>query len=90
MNWFFVRRIKVIEKLFLFSFVVQDDKEVLAPNSDVTATTTNSGTTTATHGIEVATEFRPVEHPVEPLDNDLPIQCPLPEPSILNVTLVSY
>ncbi|KFK44953.1 hypothetical protein AALP_AA1G325000 [Arabis alpina] len=62
-----------------------DDKEVLAPNSDVTATTTNTGTTTtATHGIEIATEFKPVEHPVEPLDNDLPIQCPLPEPSILN------
>lgn len=56
----------------------QDDKEVLAPNPDVTATT-------ATHGIEVATEFKPVEHPVEPLDNDQPIQCPLPEPSILNV-----
>ncbi|CAF2099065.1 hypothetical protein BRARA_E01748 [Brassica rapa] len=54
-----------------------DDKEVLAPNPDVTATT-------ASHGIEVATEFKPVEHPVEPLDNDQPIQCPLPEPSILN------
>lgn len=63
----------------------QDDKEVLAPNSDVTAATTTTATT-ATHGIEVATEFKPVEHPVEPLDNDQPIQCPLPEPSILNVT----
>lgn len=59
----------------------QDDKEVLAPNPDVTATT-------ASHGIEVATEFKPVEHPVEPLDNDQPIQCPLPEPSILNVRLL--
>ncbi|KAJ0259754.1 hypothetical protein HA466_0060590 [Hirschfeldia incana] len=38
----------------------------------------------STHGIEVATEFKPVEHPIEPLDNDQPIQCPLPEPSILN------
>ncbi|CAF2044298.1 hypothetical protein BRARA_I02659 [Brassica rapa] len=57
-----------------------DDKEVLAPSSDVTASTT----TAATHGIEVTTEFKPVEHPVEPLDNDQPIQCPLPEPSILN------
>ncbi|ESQ33628.1 hypothetical protein EUTSA_v10008962mg [Eutrema salsugineum] len=60
-----------------------DDKEVLAPNSDVTTATTTTATT-ATHGIEVATEFKPVEHPVEPLDNDQPIQCPLPEPSILN------
>ncbi|CAH2034823.1 unnamed protein product [Thlaspi arvense] len=61
----------------------QDDKEVLAPNSDATATNPTTATT-ATHGIEVATEFKPVEHPVEPLDNDQPIQCPLPEPSILN------
>ncbi|KAK6947352.1 hypothetical protein RJ641_000825 [Dillenia turbinata] len=38
----------------------------------------------AAHGIEVAVEFKPVEHPSEPLDNDRPIQCPLPEPSILN------
>ncbi|XP_023005793.1 uncharacterized protein LOC111498687 isoform X1 [Cucurbita maxima] len=38
----------------------------------------------ASHGIEVAVEFKPVEHPIEPLDNDRPIQCPLPEPSILN------
>ena len=67
------------------SYFDQDDKEVLAPNSDVIAATTTTATT-ATHGIEVATEFKPVEHPDEPLDNDLPIQCPLPEPSILNVT----
>ncbi|KAG2304205.1 hypothetical protein Bca52824_032856 [Brassica carinata] len=46
-----------------------DDKEVLAPNSDVTASTTIRDT----HGIEVATEFKPVGHP-----------CPFPEPSILN------
>ncbi|KAL0740466.1 hypothetical protein Bca4012_081979 [Brassica carinata] len=38
----------------------------------------------STHGIDVATEFKPVEHPIEPLDNDQPIQCPFPEPSILN------
>lgn len=39
------------------------------------------------HGIEVAVEFKPVEHPAEPLTSDQPIQCPLPEPSILNVSL---
>ncbi|KAF2305445.1 hypothetical protein GH714_005354 [Hevea brasiliensis] len=38
----------------------------------------------APHGIEVAVEFKPVEHPTEPFDSDQPIQCPLPEPSILN------
>ncbi|GAB4834796.1 hypothetical protein Ancab_033064 [Ancistrocladus abbreviatus] len=36
------------------------------------------------HGLEVAVEFKPVEHPTEPLDNDKPVHCPLPEPSILN------
>lgn len=45
------------------------------------------GATVAAHGIEVAIEFKPLEHPPEPLDNDRPIQCPLPEPSILNVSL---
>lgn len=40
--------------------------------------------TATVHGIEVAVEFKPVECPTEPLDNDRPIQCPLPEPSILN------
>ncbi|CAN8313902.1 unnamed protein product [Cochlearia groenlandica] len=61
-----------------------DNKQVLAPSSDVTTTTTTTTPTTSSHGIEVAIEFKPVEHPVEPLDNDHPIQCPLPEPSILN------
>ncbi|EPS61285.1 hypothetical protein M569_13516, partial [Genlisea aurea] len=36
------------------------------------------------HGIEIAMEFKPVERPTEPPDNDQPIHCPLPEPSILN------
>ncbi|GLT91277.1 hypothetical protein SLE2022_091720 [Rubroshorea leprosula] len=59
-----------------------EEREVLPSNSEVTST---AGTAVASaHGIEVAAEFKPVEHPVEPLDNDRPIQCPLPEPSILN------
>ncbi|KAK1267060.1 hypothetical protein QJS04_geneDACA000531 [Acorus gramineus] len=36
------------------------------------------------HGTEVAAEFKPVEHPTEPVDCDEPVKCPLPEPSILN------
>ncbi|KAJ0051790.1 hypothetical protein Pint_03529 [Pistacia integerrima] len=60
----------------------QDEREVLPPTPDVASAATS--TTTATHGIEVAVEFKPVEHPIEPMDNDQPIQCPLPEPSILN------
>ncbi|XP_020577641.1 uncharacterized protein LOC110022855 [Phalaenopsis equestris] len=37
-----------------------------------------------THGFEVAVEFKPVEHPIEPLNHDQPVRCPMPEPSILN------
>lgn len=64
---------------------VQDEREVLPPNSEITGVATSAS---VSHGIEVAVEFKPVEHPVEPLDNDRPIQCPLPEPSILNVSSI--
>lgn len=64
---------------------MQDEREALPPNPGVTGVAT--GAITASHGIEVAVEFKPVEHPTEPRDNDRPIQCPLPEPSILNVSL---
>ena len=59
----------------------------MPPNPDVAGAATTA--TSTAHGIEVAVEFKPVEHPIEPLDNDPPIQCPLPEPSILNVRLYS-
>lgn len=59
-----------------------DDREVLPQNAE--ATTASASALPASHGIEVAGEFKPVEHPTEPLNNDTPIQCPLPEPSILN------
>jgi len=39
------------------------------------------------HGIESSVEFKPVEHPIEPIDYDQPVKCPLPEPSILNVSI---
>ncbi|XP_024030586.1 uncharacterized protein LOC21405601 [Morus notabilis] len=58
-----------------------DEREVLPPNSEITSA---NAAAASSHGIEVAVEFKPVEHPNEPLDNDRPIQCPLPEPSILN------
>lgn len=67
-----------------FAWLVQVEREVLPPTSD---TTSAANTAASSHGIEVAVEFKPVEHPNEPLDNDRPIQCPLPEPSILNVSL---
>lgn len=60
----------------------------MPPNVEAAAAVSSAATATS-HGIEVAVEFKPVEHPVEPLDNDRPIQCPLPEPSILNVRWIS-
>lgn len=36
--------------------------------------------------VEVVEEFKPVEHPSEPVGHDQPVKCPLPEPSILNVS----
>ncbi|KAG8495808.1 hypothetical protein CXB51_009471 [Gossypium anomalum] len=60
------------------------EREVVPPISDVATVAAATAAPTTAHGIEVAVEFKPVEHPIEPLDNDQPIQCPLPEPSILN------
>ncbi|GMJ06525.1 hypothetical protein like AT1G31940 [Hibiscus trionum] len=66
-----------------------DERDVMPSNPDAPAAA-DAATATASNtanGIEVAVEFKPVEHPIEPLDNDRPIQCPLPEPSILNVII---
>ncbi|KAK6137251.1 hypothetical protein DH2020_028998 [Rehmannia glutinosa] len=64
-----------------------DEREVLPSSSEVTTGATVAASASASassHGIEIAVEFKPVERPTEPLDNDQPVQCPLPEPSILN------
>ncbi|KAK4435513.1 hypothetical protein Salat_0714800 [Sesamum alatum] len=62
-----------------------DEREVLPPSTEATtAAGVAAVASAATHGIEISVEFKPVERPTEPLDNDQPIQCPLPEPSILN------
>ncbi|XP_038982299.1 uncharacterized protein LOC120110785 [Phoenix dactylifera] len=54
--------------------------ETMAPIAEVPGPTPP----TAAHGVQVAVELKPVEHPIEPLNNDQPVKCPLPEPSILN------
>ncbi|KAL8536423.1 hypothetical protein ACS0TY_011872 [Phlomoides rotata] len=61
---------------------VLDERVVLPPALDATAGATAASA--APHGIEIAIEFKPVERPSEPVDYDQPIQCPFPEPSILN------
>lgn len=67
---------------------LQDERSQLPPTIEGGDASAVAGTAFAVgHGIEVEIEFKPVEHPIEPLDYDQPIQCPLPEPSILNVSL---
>lgn len=62
-----------------------DERDILPRNSEATgAVSLSTATSSAAHGIDIALEFKPLERPIEPLDNDQPIQCPLPEPSILN------
>ncbi|XP_020599567.1 uncharacterized protein LOC110038978 [Phalaenopsis equestris] len=34
--------------------------------------------------IEFDAEFKPMEHPLEPLEEDQPLQCPIPDSSFLN------
>lgn len=67
---------------------IQDAGEGLPSASEATtgAIATAASISSVTHGIEIATEFKPIDRPLEPLDNDQPVQCPLPEPSILNVS----
>lgn len=60
-----------------------EERQALPPNPEASGATISA--LGATHGIEVDIEFKPVEHPIEPLDdNDKPVLCPLPEPNILN------
>ncbi|CAO2819739.1 unnamed protein product [Amaranthus hypochondriacus] len=59
-----------------------DEREVALQNPQDTES--DVAQSVIVHGIEVTVEFKPVEHPIEPLDSDKPVQCPLPEPSILN------
>ncbi|CAL9072296.1 unnamed protein product [Musa acuminata var. zebrina] len=57
-----------------------DARNTLSPNMDEGS----SVPAAVSHGFEATVEFKPVEHPSEPLVCDQPVTCPLPEPSILN------
>ena len=61
--------------------------ETLAPNMETGESDPAAAAGDSPHGIEVGIEFKPVEHPVEPVNLDQPVKCPLPEPSILHVSL---
>lgn len=69
--------------------MLQEVGEALPQNTDLGDSNPVSVSLPVSHGIEVAVEFKPVAHPVEPLTRDQPVKCPLPEPSILNVRLLS-
>lgn len=70
---------------------MQDEREVLPLSLEATsAATIATAVSIAKHGIEITFEFKPVAHPMEPLDLDRPIPCPLPEPSMLNVNLRNF
>uniref|UniRef100_A0A0D9VJT9 Uncharacterized protein n=1 Tax=Leersia perrieri TaxID=77586 RepID=A0A0D9VJT9_9ORYZ len=58
--------------------------ETLAPTMNSEESDSQAVPADSPHGIEVGVEFKPVEHPVEPVNLDQPVKCPLPEPSILH------
>ncbi|KAI5353416.1 PREDICTED: B456_003G186200 [Prunus dulcis] len=39
--------------------------------------------------LEVDFQFWPVEHPLEPPDEDRPVKCPMPDSSVINIDIVS-
>lgn len=40
------------------------------------------------HAVEFDVEFWPVEHPMEPQDEDRPVRCPIPTSSVVNVRIL--
>jgi len=40
------------------------------------------------HPVEFDVEFWPVEHPMEPQDEDRPVKCPMPTSSVIKVKIV--
>ncbi|CAH9080642.1 unnamed protein product [Cuscuta epithymum] len=54
--------------------------EVAACGGSAVAAGVDVVATATTHSIErAAVEFKPIEHPNEPLINEAPVQCPFPE-----------
>ncbi|XP_077236216.1 uncharacterized protein LOC143877838 [Tasmannia lanceolata] len=63
---------------------VVDRKESQIPRTDEVGNTGCSATGGHGHGVELDVEFKPIEHPLEPLDEDRPVKCPIPNSSVLN------
>ncbi|XP_059659156.1 uncharacterized protein LOC132305542 isoform X2 [Cornus florida] len=68
-----------------FSCESDFDKESLIPVIDETRETRlRGGMDVHQNGFQSEVEFWPVEHPIEPLDEDRPVKCPMPDSSIIN------
>ncbi|KAG5029296.1 hypothetical protein JHK87_012810 [Glycine soja] len=85
--------VSALKPLFLSptpSFIKWDGKESEFPLIDETSATQqqNSIIMEVHHlqGVVVdkSTDFFPVEHPMEPPDEDRPVKCPMPESSVIN------
>ncbi|KAA8532412.1 hypothetical protein F0562_032450 [Nyssa sinensis] len=62
-----------------------EKKESLTPLIDETRETRHrSGMEVHRNGVESEVEFWPIEHPIEPLDEDRPVKCPMPDSSVIN------
>ncbi|KAF5949928.1 hypothetical protein HYC85_011921 [Camellia sinensis] len=68
------------------SLLLLDKKETLIPAVvDESRETRNRGSMDlCQNGVECNTEFGPVEHPIEPPDEDQPVKCPMPDSSVMN------
>ncbi|KAK7359525.1 hypothetical protein VNO77_01486 [Canavalia gladiata] len=65
-----------------------DGKESQFSLIDETSATQQSSIIMEVHhhlqGVDKNTDFCPVEHPMEPPDEDRPVKCPMPESSVIN------
>ncbi|XP_061367055.1 uncharacterized protein LOC133310172 [Gastrolobium bilobum] len=64
-----------------------DEKEIEFPLIDEISATQESSIIMEVHhhrGVDKNTDFFPVEHPMEPPDEDRPVKCPMPESSVIN------
>eukprot|EP00262_Sarcandra_glabra_P008686 TRINITY_DN22329_c0_g1_i1.p1 TRINITY_DN22329_c0_g1~~TRINITY_DN22329_c0_g1_i1.p1 ORF type:complete len:156 (-),score=28.76 TRINITY_DN22329_c0_g1_i1:214-681(-) len=64
-----------------------DIKETHVRKSDeVVETDCNVGASVGDHevAVEVDFDFKPIDHPIEPADDDRPVKCPMPNSTVLN------
>lgn len=72
----------VFDELSLLGFgcFLSNKKEYLIPKGDEVAEKGQD------HRVDFYIEFKPIEHPLEPTDEDRPVKCPMHNSSVLNVS----